>query len=77
LTNDGMPEPNMVLTRIDFDQKGDCCDSEHQYMQLLRENGGTAPEDEFYVIKTERWAFDSIEDFVALLRRAGCREKRG
>lgn len=66
--------PTMVQTLIEFDQAGDCCDTDHQYLKLKRDNGGTTPDDEFYVIETTRWSFDSIEEFVTLLRKAGCRE---
>ena len=71
-----MKAVTMVQKEIMFDQEADCCSSAHQELKLQRDNGGIGPDDEFYVLVTERWAFDSIEEIVDLLRKAGCREKR-
>lgn len=55
-----------------FSQDGDCCNGERQHIDVQQLDGGGGP---FWVITTERWAFDNIEEFVALLRHAGVEEK--
>ena len=45
-----------------FTQDSDCCDSgEGQFLKIKTENGGGG---DFYIIETERWAFDNIPEFV-------------
>lgn len=54
-----------------FAQDGDCCDGEPQDLHVDQLDGGGGP---FWIIKTERWAFDSIEELVKVLREAGVAE---
>jgi hypothetical protein len=49
---------------ITFTQDKDCCSVEEQFITIKTENGGGG---DFFVIETQRWAFDSIEDLVNLL----------
>jgi hypothetical protein len=76
-----MGDPQMRIERSIFRQEKDCCDSDTdrdqpQELIVQEENGGIDVDaDAFWIIKTDRFAFDCIEDFVAILRRAGVREK--
>lgn len=50
-----------------FTQEADCCDSgDGQFLKIKTENGGGG---DFYVIETERWAFDNIPELVTILMR--------
>jgi len=50
-----------------FTQDADCCDSgEGQFLKIKTENGGGG---DFYIIETERWAFDNIPELVQTLMR--------
>ncbi len=76
-----MSDPQMRVERCIFRQERDCCDNEtdrdaQQELIIEEQNGGIDIEgDAYWVLKTDRFAFDCIEDVVAVLRRAGCREK--
>lgn len=55
-----------------YSQEGDCiAGSEHQLLTVSQHDGGGGP---FWVLTTERWAFDSIEELVTLLKGAGVAE---
>ena len=71
-----MTKPSMKVVRCVFKQDADCCQSGEQEIVVQEDNGGLKDDDSFYVIETDRWAFNSIDDVVEMLRRAGCREKR-
>lgn len=47
-----------------FTQDKDCCSIEDQFITIKTENGGGG---DFFVIETQRWAFDCIEDLVEVL----------
>ena len=47
-----------------FTQDKDCCSSEDQFITIKTQNGGGG---DFFVIETQRWAFDCIEDLVEVL----------
>ena len=47
-----------------FTQDKDCCSSEDQFITIKTQNGGGG---DFFVIETQRWAFDCIEDLVSVL----------
>lgn len=50
-----------------FTQDSDCCDSgDGQFLKIKTQNGGGG---DFYVIETERWAFDNIPELVTTLIR--------
>jgi hypothetical protein len=51
-----------------LEQEGDCCDGDRQMMHIGQDDGGGGP---FWFIETERWAFNSIDELIALLERAG------
>ena len=68
------PAPEMTRDCVTFTQEADTCASGgdgYQNLIVREEDGGGGS---FYAIETERWAFDSITELIAVLRRAGCRE---
>jgi len=52
--------------QMTFTQDSDCCDSKEQYLTIKTQNGGGG---DFYVIETERWAFDNIPELINILKR--------
>ena len=59
-----------------FSQDGDQCQDEpdtSQEITIETENGGDG---DFYVIKTDRWAFDKIDDMVKLLKLLSAKEDK-
>jgi hypothetical protein len=61
-------EPHLVEQNFEmtFCQEHDCCESKDQFIKIKTQNGGGG---DFYVIETERWAFDSITELIMLLKR--------
>ena len=57
-----------------YEQDADCCDPNgpSQFITIKQEDGGGGP---FWIIETERWAFESIEELVKVLRDAGVPEQ--
>ena len=49
---------------LTFTQEEDCCSSEEQFITIKTQNGGGG---DYFVINTDRWAFDCIEDLVRIL----------
>ena len=47
--------------QMTFSQDADCCDGGDQFLTIKTQNGGGG---DFYVIETERWAFDNISDII-------------
>ena len=47
--------------KVTFAQDADCNSTEDQFLTIKTDNGGGG---DFYVIETERWAFDSIDELV-------------
>ena len=52
--------------QMTFTQEADCCSTEEQYLTIKTQNGGGG---DFYVIETERWAFDNIPEMIAILMK--------
>ena len=52
--------------QMTFTQDSDCCDLKEQFLTIKTQNGGGG---DFYVIETERWAFDSITELIMILKR--------
>jgi len=56
---------NVHLNEVSFHQEGDTCSNgDEQYLDVKLEDSGAGY---YYVISTDRWAFDSIEELVMLL----------
>ena len=49
--------------KVTFAQDADCCVLGDQFLTIKTDNGGGG---DFFVIETERWAFDSVEELVEL-----------
>jgi hypothetical protein len=50
-----------------FTQDSDCCDSgDGQFLKIKTQNGGDG---DFFIIETERWAFDNIAEFITVLKK--------
>lgn len=53
--------------RMVFTQDDDCVEGDGgQILEIKTQNGGGG---DFYVISTERWAFDNIEDLIEILKQ--------
>jgi hypothetical protein len=52
--------------KMTFAQDADCNSTEDQFLTIKTDNGGGG---DFYVIETERWAFDSIDELVELINK--------
>lgn len=50
--------------KITFTQDSDCTTSKEQYLTIKTDDGGGG---DFFVIETERWSFDTIEEFIRIL----------
>jgi hypothetical protein len=47
-----------------FTQDKDCCSLEDQFITIKTQNGGGG---DFFVIETDRWAFDRLEELMRIL----------
>ena len=56
-----------------FTQEADCCDDKEQYITIKTQNGGGG---DFYVIETERWAFDNIPELIGILMKFYTKHKK-
>jgi hypothetical protein len=52
--------------QMTFTQDADCCDTRDQFLTIKTQNGGGG---DFYVIETERWAFDNVTELIMTLKR--------
>lgn len=62
------------LEAVTLSQEADTMSSGDQFIEIKFEwapGGGTRDEETFYAIKTERWAFNSLDELVAMMRKAG------
>jgi len=51
--------------RVIYSQDADCCsDGEPQTIEVFTQDGGAG---KYFVIKTDRWAFDRIDELIELL----------
>jgi hypothetical protein len=72
VTTDFIPSgptgPTMYIDTIKFTQDGDSCDTNMtQFLTLRQEDAGAGP---YWIMNTDRWAFNDIDELVALLRKA-------
>ena len=68
-----MTTPELFSFEKTFTQEADCCSNFDQDIVIGQDDGGAGA---YWWIKTERWAFSSIEEVVELLERAGVRQYR-
>lgn len=57
------PEVSGGMIRIT--QGGDSCDGEIQSLELSSHDAGGG---HFYVLETQRWAFDTLQEFIDVLK---------
>lgn len=62
-----MSGPELYEGSMVFSQEADSMAEADQAITIRAQNAGAGM---FFVIETERWAFDRIEDLVALLEKA-------
>lgn len=65
--------PNILSEscEITFTQDNDCMDDSNsgQFLKIKTENGGVdGDKDDFFILETERWAFDNIDEMILLLQ---------
>lgn len=61
------PAPEVMSAKLTFSQDGDSAGGEsHQFLEMESVDAGGG---HFFVISTERWAFDSPAELVALCER--------
>lgn len=58
-------KPELSEVKMTFSQDADCCSSETQFIEIQTEDGGGGF---YFVIKTERWAFDDPKELIDLLQ---------
>ena len=59
--------------QVTFTQESDCCDDKEQYITIKTQNGGGG---DFYVIETERWAFDNVPELIGILMKFYTKHKK-
>lgn len=52
--------------KMTFAQDADCNSTEDQFLTIKTDNGGGG---DYYVIETERWAFDSIDELIEIINK--------
>lgn len=51
-----------------LEQDGDCWSGQDQLLTIKQTDGGGGP---YYVIETERWAFNDFDELIEMLAAAG------
>lgn len=64
-----MANVNPVAGNLTFQQNTDACSEGDQFLNVEIADGGGGP---YYIIKTDRWAFNDISDLVAILEKVKC-----
>ena len=52
--------------KVTFAQDADCASTEDQFLTIKTDNGGGG---DFFVIETERWAFDSVDELIEIFNK--------
>lgn len=55
---------------VTYTQDNDCTELSDlgQFLYISTANGGVGKEDDFFVLETERWAINDIEEFIETLK---------
>lgn len=63
------PDPKVENWQVTLSQEADGCapDQNDQFLELSSHDAGGGA---YYVIKTERWAFDNAEELIEAIKRA-------
>ena len=68
--------PNLEKTTLIFSQNGDSNQTEPDNAQEITIETENAGAGDYYIISTTRWAFDSVDDLVKLLKRITPRKEK-
>lgn len=65
------PQPKLESAIFSFSQDGNCVDGDFELLDIRCESSLGIDNDGgcFYVLKTERWAIDSVDDLQKLFDR--------
>lgn len=61
-----MKKPELIETRMVFTQDGDSRNEALQIIDIETVDDGAGA---YYIIRTDRWAFDNIDELIELLGR--------
>lgn len=65
-------KPKVLEQRLEvtYTQGNDCTELSDlgQFLYISTANGGVGKEDDFFILETERWAIDNIEEFIETLK---------
>ena len=66
-----MEEPKLDSAMFEFSQEGNCADGGFETLTIRCESSLGIDNDEgcFYVLKTDQWAIDSVDDLQKLFDR--------
>lgn len=69
MTDKPKTPPKLESATLLFTQEQDCCDDGafDQQIEIQSHDGGGG---KFFTIKTDRWAFESVEELEALIENA-------
>jgi hypothetical protein len=59
-------KPELFGGKMEFTQEADCCNEGFQTLDVEVHDGGGG---KYILIKTTAWAFDSIEEFAAIIEQ--------
>lgn len=57
-------KPELEQLKATYSQEADGMDNNPQYLDIFTEDSGGG---KYFVIKTERWAFDNVEELIVLI----------
>lgn len=72
LKTNNMAQPKLDSVSFEFSQEGNCVDSDEIEILNIRCESSLGIDNDggcFYVLKTEQWSFDSIDDLQQLIDR--------
>lgn len=66
-----MEEPKLEKVIFEFSQEGNCVDGGDEFLEIRCESSLGIDYDEgcFYVLKTEQWSIDSVDELQKLFDR--------
>lgn len=69
MTDKPKTHPKLESATLLFSQEKDCCDDRafDQEIEIQSHDGGGG---KFFTLKTDRWAFESVEELEALIKDA-------
>lgn len=63
--------PTLESASFTFSQEGNCVDGDIEMLEIRCESSLGIDKDGgcFYILKTDKWAFDSVDDFAKIINR--------